>query len=69
MNWYDEYPHLGYDLDGKPIKKPIRGDEIDNFLRKMENPESWSVLRWNSSPLSPFVLFKYVDFKNDSIRS
>jgi len=41
MNWYDEYPHLGYDLDGKPIKKPIRGDEIDNFLRKMENPESW----------------------------
>ena len=43
MNWYDEYPHLGYDLDGKPILKPKRGDQIDAFLRKMENPESWYV--------------------------
>jgi len=41
MNWYNDYPHLGYDLEGKPILKPKRGDEIDNFLRKMENPESW----------------------------
>merc|ERR1712071_112946 len=41
MNWYNDYPHLGYDLEGKPIMKPKRGDEIDNFLRKMENPESW----------------------------
>jgi ribosome biogenesis protein ERB1 len=41
MNWYDDYPHIGYDLEGKPILKPKRGDEIDNFLRKMENPESW----------------------------
>ncbi|EFX77685.1 hypothetical protein DAPPUDRAFT_305412 [Daphnia pulex] len=41
MNWYDDYPHIGYDLEGKAILKPKRGDEIDNFLRKMENPESW----------------------------
>ena len=41
MDWYNDYPHLGYDLEGKPILKPKRGDEIDNFLRKMENPESW----------------------------
>ncbi|KZS02143.1 Ribosome biogenesis protein BOP1, partial [Daphnia magna] len=30
MNWYNEYPHIGYDLEGKPILKPKRGDEIDN---------------------------------------
>lgn len=41
MNWYNEYPHIGYDLEGKKILKPKRGDEIDNFLRKVENPESW----------------------------
>ena len=41
MNWYADYPHIGYDLEGKKILKPVRGDEIDNFLRKMENPESW----------------------------
>ena len=22
VNWYDDYPHIGYDLDGKQIRKP-----------------------------------------------
>jgi len=38
-NWYNEYDHIGYDLDGKKIRKPKRGDELDAFLNKMENPE------------------------------
>ena len=38
MHWYDEYDHLGYNLDGKKINKPKRGDELDNFLNKMDNP-------------------------------
>jgi len=38
VNWYDEYPHIGYDLDGKQIRKPKRGDELEAFLSKMENP-------------------------------
>ena len=38
MHWYDEYDHLGYNLDGVKIKKPQRGDELDNFLNKMDNP-------------------------------
>ncbi len=42
MNWYDEYPHLGYDIDGKQIRKPAKGDTIDEFMDKMENPE-WGV--------------------------
>lgn len=47
MNWYADYPHIGYDLEGKKILKPARGDEIDNFLRKMENPESWYLCNFN----------------------
>ena len=51
MNWYNDYPHIGYDLEGKPILIPKRGDEIDNFLRKMENPESWYILKANLHPV------------------
>lgn len=42
VNWYDEYSHIGYDLDGKQIRKPKKADELDQFLDKMENPE-WGV--------------------------
>uniref|UniRef100_A0A8C9U114 Ribosome biogenesis protein BOP1 n=1 Tax=Scleropages formosus TaxID=113540 RepID=A0A8C9U114_SCLFO len=36
------YPHIGYDLEGKKIFKPIRNkDELDEFLDKMENPDYW----------------------------
>ncbi|XP_050925666.1 ribosome biogenesis protein bop1 isoform X2 [Lates calcarifer] len=42
MEWYRDFPHIGYDLDGKKIYKPIRNkDELDDFLDKMENPDYW----------------------------
>ncbi|XP_041105087.1 ribosome biogenesis protein bop1 [Polyodon spathula] len=42
MEWYKDYPHIGYDLDGKKIFKPIRNkDELDEFLEKMDNPDYW----------------------------
>ena len=41
MHWYDDYPHVGYDLDGEPIMKPDTGDRIDKFLNRMENPDFW----------------------------
>ena len=28
MEWYSDYPHLGYDLDGKKIIKPVQGDQV-----------------------------------------
>ena len=34
VNWYDEYGHIGYDVDGAPIRKPKRGDELDQFLSR-----------------------------------
>lgn len=41
MKWYDEYSHIGYDWDGAKIVKPERGDQLDNFMEKMENPDFW----------------------------
>lgn len=39
MNWYDDYDHLGYNLEGQKICKPKRGDELDKFLSKMDDPD------------------------------
>ncbi|XP_030076591.1 ribosome biogenesis protein BOP1 isoform X2 [Microcaecilia unicolor] len=45
IEWYQDYPHIGYDLDGKKIYKPIRNkDELDEFLDKMENPDYWQTV-------------------------
>ncbi|CAJ0651081.1 15073_t:CDS:10 [Entrophospora sp. SA101] len=41
MEWYDDYPHIGYDIGGEKIMKPARGDELDNFLDNMEDPDTW----------------------------
>lgn len=42
LAWYDEFPHVGYDLDGKRIYKPLRTrDELDQFLDKMDDPDFW----------------------------
>ncbi|XP_044762866.1 ribosome biogenesis protein BOP1 homolog [Coccinella septempunctata] len=40
-NWYDDYKHFGYDWDGKKIIKPETGDNLDEFLKRMEDPDFW----------------------------
>uniref|UniRef100_A0A665VIZ7 Ribosome biogenesis protein BOP1 n=1 Tax=Echeneis naucrates TaxID=173247 RepID=A0A665VIZ7_ECHNA len=50
MEWYRDFPHIGYDLDGKKIYKPIRNkDELDDFLDKMENPDYWRTVHDNQT--------------------
>lgn len=36
MHWYDDYEHVGYDLEGKKILKSVRRDQIEEFLAKVE---------------------------------
>jgi hypothetical protein len=43
MNWYNDYAHLGYDWDGKKVMRPLKEDELDNFLKRMEDPNFWYV--------------------------
>ncbi|XP_064073157.1 ribosome biogenesis protein BOP1 homolog isoform X1 [Vanessa tameamea] len=45
MWWYNEYPHVGYDLDGRRLIKPPQRDHIDEFLKKCEDPEFWRTVR------------------------
>ncbi|KZO89876.1 BOP1NT-domain-containing protein [Calocera viscosa TUFC12733] len=42
LHWYDDLPHIGYDIDGKRVMRPAKGDELDKFLSTVEDPTSWS---------------------------
>ena len=35
-------PHVGYDINGKRVLRPARGDELDKFLSTVEDPTSWT---------------------------
>lgn len=35
--WYDDLPHIGYDIDGKKVMRPATGDELDKFLEGVED--------------------------------
>ncbi|XP_055530537.1 ribosome biogenesis protein BOP1 homolog [Wyeomyia smithii] len=45
MHWYDEYKHIGYDWDGNKLIKPPKSDAIDDFLKKMEDPDFWRTVK------------------------
>lgn len=49
VEWYREYSHIGYGLDGKKILKPVQGDDIDDFLKKMEDPNYWRTVKDKST--------------------
>jgi len=41
MEWYNDYPHIGYSVSGKRIMKPAQGDQLDDLLSKMDDPNHW----------------------------
>lgn len=41
-HWYDDLPHIGYDVNGKRVLRPAKGDELDKFLQTVEDPTSWT---------------------------
>lgn len=45
MHWYDEYKHIGYDWDAKKIIKPAKRDQLDDFLKRMEDPDFWRTVK------------------------
>ena len=55
MEWYEDFPHIGYDLEGKPIAKSAEWakhkDLIEDFLDAKDDPDHWR---------------KFYDAKNDT---
>lgn len=46
MHWYADYPHIGYDVEGKKIMKkqgPVK-DEMDRFLDRTDDPNYWRTI-------------------------
>ncbi|KAF9057381.1 NUC169 domain-containing protein [Panaeolus papilionaceus] len=42
MHWYDDMPHIGYDINGKKVLRPAKGDELDKFLATVDDASAWT---------------------------
>lgn len=43
-HFYDSYPHIGYDINGKKISRPAKGEALDALLDSIEVPKGWTGL-------------------------
>lgn len=44
LTYYDAYPHIGYDIDGKKVMRPAKGEALDALLDSIDIPEGWTGL-------------------------
>ena len=44
LSFYDSYPHIGYDINGKKIARPAKGEALDALLDSIEVPKGWTGL-------------------------
>jgi ribosome biogenesis protein ERB1 len=44
LSFYDSYPHIGYDINGKRIMRPAKGEALDALLDSIEVPKGWTGL-------------------------
>lgn len=44
LSFYDSYPHIGYDINGKRIMRPAAGEALDALLDTIEIPKGWTGL-------------------------
>lgn len=42
LEWYDDLPHIGYDVEGRKIFRPAKGDELDKFLANVGSLDAWT---------------------------
>ncbi|KAH9507709.1 Ribosome biogenesis protein 1 [Bulinus truncatus] len=45
VEWYNDYPHIGYDVEGRKLMKPDHGDALDEFLQKADDPNYWRTVQ------------------------
>ncbi|KAL4320671.1 hypothetical protein AHAS_Ahas14G0033800 [Arachis hypogaea] len=41
LHWYDDEPHIGYDIKGKKIKKKDKLDKLGSFLANVDDSKNW----------------------------
>ena len=44
LSFYESYPHIGYDINGKKIMRPAAGEALDALLDSIDIPEGWTGL-------------------------
>ncbi|TKA39270.1 hypothetical protein B0A54_08579 [Friedmanniomyces endolithicus] len=44
LSYYDAYPHIGYDINGRRIARPAKGEALDSLLNSIDIPEGWTGL-------------------------
>ena len=44
LSYYDSYPHIGYDINGKKIMRPAKGEALDALLDSIDLPQGWTGL-------------------------
>jgi ribosome biogenesis protein ERB1 len=44
LSFYDQYPHIGYDINGKKIMRPAKGEALDALLDSIDIPKGWTGL-------------------------
>ena len=40
LEWYDDFDHVGYDLEGRKIMRGARKDELDALIDRFDNPDA-----------------------------
>lgn len=44
LSFYESYPHIGYDINGKKIMRPAKGEALDALLDSIDVPKGWTGL-------------------------
>ncbi|OBT64600.1 ribosome biogenesis protein erb1 [Pseudogymnoascus sp. 23342-1-I1] len=44
LSFYDSYPHIGYNINGKRIMRPAKGEALDALLDSIDVPKGWTGL-------------------------
>ncbi|AOA61423.1 66S pre-ribosomal particles component [Komagataella phaffii CBS 7435] len=44
LSAYEEFPHIGYDINGKRIMRPAKGSALEQLLESIDLPAGWTGL-------------------------
>ncbi len=44
LSFYESFPHIGYDINGKKIMRPAKGEALETLLDSIDVPEGWTGL-------------------------